>query len=224
MKQVCSPGKARVSKVIAPPRKPKKSAELKKAVIECWDRFLGWKQRGVVLGSAAFVLGTIAVILSTSVLLQGPTTEEANAAEWLSAISTFWGAIATALGAILTAGAVLVAALSYRKQVADRHQELVDKHEAQAIAVTVGYELHPDFTTKYVYFIENGSDAGIYNVRLFAVNDKEQPSLGADVIPAGKRLKFDMAHLRYLAAAEFDDSAGVRWLRDSKGRREQIEE
>lgn len=179
----------------------------------------------LLLIAVTLIVGvTIAVWAETP---RPPAPEEEGKegpAAWLSAWSTFGGAIATALGAILTAGAVLVAALSYRKQVADKHQELLDKYEAQSIAVTVGYELHPDFTTKYVYFVENGSDAGIYKVRLYAVNAKEEPSLEADVIPAGKRLQFDMPYLRYLAAAEFDDSAGVRWLRDSRGRREQIEE
>lgn len=178
------------------------------------------------------LLIAVALIVGVTIAVWGETpqhpapadTGKDGPAAWLSAWSTLGGAIATALGAILTAGAVLVAALSYRKQVADRHQELLDKYEAQSIAITVGYEPHPDFTTKYVYFVENGSDAGIYNVRLYAVNDKEEPSLGADVIPAGKRLQFDMPYLRYVAAAEFDDSAGVRWLRDSKGRREHKEE
>jgi hypothetical protein len=139
-----------------------------------------------------------------------PAPDNSSAADWL-------GAVGTVVGAFLTGGALLVAALSYRKQVADRHQELVDQHRAQAIAVTVGYEKHPDFNNKFIYFVHNGSNAGIYNVRLFAVNDKEEPSNAADVVPPGKRLDFDMPYLRYTAAAEFEDSAGVSWLRDSRG-------
>lgn len=186
--------------------------------------FWAWLIKPVVLAALAIALGLYAVVASGSSMLQGPTSTDApHAADWLSAISTFWGAIATALGAILTAGAVLVAALSYRKQVADRHQELIDRHEAQSIEITVGYELHPDFLNKYIYFIENGSTAGIYNVRLYAVNDRELPSDSADVVTPGKRLRFEMnGPLKYIAAAEFDDSAGIRWLRDSKGLRQQL--
>lgn len=169
-----------------------------------------------------FSLGLIIWVTIAENVTQGrafppPAPDSSNAAEWL-------GAAGTLIAALLTGGALIVAALSYRKQVADRHQELMDKHEAAAIAVTVGYEKHPDFNERYLYFVHNGGSAGIYNVRLFAVNDKQQPSHEADVIPPDGRIDFEMPRLHYLAAAEFDDSAGVRWLRDSKGLREQIEE
>lgn len=170
--------------------------------------FWSWLIRPVVLAASGIGLGCVAIVVSTLALNAG---SEDKTSDWISAFGTLYGAA-------LTGGALLVAALSYRKQVADRHQELVDRHEAQAIAITVGYELHPDFTNKFIYFVHNGSNAGIYNVRLYAVNDKELPSKDADVVPPGKRLEFDMnGPLRFMAAADFDDSANVRWRRDSRG-------
>lgn len=188
--------------------------------------FRKWKHWRVVLASAAIILGTIAIVASISNLIQGPTAAEPpNAAEWLSAISTFWGAVAAALGALLTAGALLIAALSYRKQVADRHK-------AQAVGVTVGSrtEVTPAVSArktingyfpdnkKHFYFVRNDSQLPIYRVELTVGESDDLKSSSREVLAPGDEESFEVSFAPFPAYARFTDSSGVTWRRDSSGR------
>lgn len=89
------------------------------------------------------IAGTIAFVAFVTLQLQGPVAAEpANAAEWLSAISTFWGAVAAAIGAVMTGGALLVAAFTYRHQVEQKSREVEDKRRAQARTVRISVSRH----------------------------------------------------------------------------------
>ncbi|MFF1880573.1 hypothetical protein ACFVVC_03775 [Pseudarthrobacter sp. NPDC058196] len=185
-----------------------------------------WKHWPGVLSSAAIILGIVAVVIFVSGLLQGPTTAEPpNAAEWLSAISTFWGAVATAIGSLLTAGALLIAALSYRKQVADRHK-------AQAVSVTVGSrtEVTPAVSArravsgyfptneKHFYFVRNDSQLPIYRVELRVGESDDLKSSTREVLAPGDEESFEVSFAPFPAYARFTDSSGVTWTRDSSGK------
>lgn len=193
--------------------------------------FRTWKHWPAILGAGAVVLGMIAVISFFSGLLQGPTDPQPpNAAEWLSAISTFWSAIATAVGAVLTAGALLVAAMSYRKQVADRHQELINQHKAQAVSVTVGSrtEIIPAVKArtsisnyfsdkeKHTYFVRNGSQLPIYRVDL-VVGETDAVGSFPDVLPPGEETSCEASSASLPAFVHFTDSSGVAWKRTRSG-------
>lgn len=198
---------------------------MKRTLVKFWR----WKNWPPVLGSAAILLGIIAVVIFLSGLLHGPTAAEPpNAAEWLSAISTFWGAIAAAIGALVTAGALLIAALSYRKQVEDRHK-------AQAVGVTVGSrtekqpavkarvaikDYFPD-REKYIYFVHNGSQLPIYRVEL-VVQDTHSQGSYRDVLAPGAENTLELEFAPLPAFVRFTDSSGVAWKRESFGRLTEI--
>lgn len=189
------------------------------------------KHGGLIAAILAIVLGVFAIVLWGSVLLQGPTAEAPpNAAEWLSAISTFWGAVATAIGAVVTAGALLVAALSYRKQVADKHQELANQHKAQAVGVTVGSrtEIIPAVQArtsianyfsdkeKHTYFVHNGSHLPIYRVAL-VVGETGEAGLFPDILLPGEEATCEASSASLPAFVHFTDSSGVAWKRTRSG-------
>lgn len=194
-------------------------------LIACWN----WKHRPVAISIAAIVVGILAIVTSASSLLQGPTaTEPPNAAEWLSAVSTFWGAVATAIGAVVTAGALLIAALSYRKQVED-------KHKAQAVSVTVGSRTEvtpavsarktingyfPDIE-KHFYFVRNDSQLPIYRVQLVVGHSNPQGKYW-EVLAPGVEDTLELPFAPLLAFVRFTDSSGVAWQRESGGRLTEI--
>jgi hypothetical protein len=139
---------------------------------------------------------------------------EPNAAEWLSAWSTFWGAIAAGIGAVGTVGALWVGALTLRRQVNDKHRE-------QASAITVGAQLiqTPLFEDRYRCFISNGSHLPIYDVQLSANFDDARTSDRVDVLEPGKFLEYHVgiAEQREVLA-QFADSSGNYWMRNSRGK------
>ncbi|TDK27902.1 hypothetical protein E2F48_01955 [Arthrobacter crusticola] len=206
---------------------------LQKTLKGHWSRFLKWKNMALVLGSVAVMLGIIAGVASISALLQGPTAGQANAAEWLSAISTFWGAVATALGAALTGGALLIAALTYQRQVRDRHAELESKRRAQAEAVTV--RIVP-FKPAYVapgtnppdrvqIEVRNDGELAVFGIAA-VVLDRTRREVGQKYFQSILPHTFDS--FRHLADkvdgayATFTDSAGTRWKRWHNGDLEEI--
>ncbi|MFB9654559.1 hypothetical protein [Pseudarthrobacter oxydans] len=171
----------------------------------------------------------VAIITNGTALLQGPMSGgEANAAEWMSAISTFWGAVAAGLGAAVTGGALLVAALTYQRQVADIHAELESKRREQAEAVTV--EIAPyepaarnfgeDRGDKLSIAIRNDSKLAIFGIALVVVdkNRKEPDQRLYDSIAPGRYKHFVQPKERVGGAyAMFTDTAGVRWKRWHNG-------
>lgn len=192
-------------------------------------KLLGNPRQAALVG-AGVILGTIGVLVLVSHLLRGPTAAEPpNAAEWLSAISTFWGAVATAIGAIVTAGALLIAALTYRKQVEDRHK-------AQAVGVTVGSrtvkqpavkarvtinDYFPD-REKHFYFVRNDSQLPIYAVDLVVGEADDLKTSMRAVLAPGDEEAIEVSLAIFTAFAQFTDSSGVAWKRDSSGRLTEI--
>lgn len=182
-----------------------------------------------VLGGAAILLGIIAVVIFLSGLLQGPTAEAPpNAAEWLSAISTFWGAIAAALGAALTGGALLIAALTYQRQVRDRHAELEGKRREQAEAITVEIapyqppvrNLGQDPADSLAIAIRNDSKLAIFGIALVVVDkERREPDQRLyDSIAPGRYKHFVQPTTKVGGAyAMFTDAAGTRWKRWHNG-------
>ncbi|MCP9000358.1 hypothetical protein NFC73_11555 [Pseudarthrobacter sp. RMG13] len=156
---------------------------MKKALVKFWH----WKHWPVILGSAAILLGIVVVVASTSSFMQGPTAvQPPNAAEWLSAISTFWGAIATAVGAIVTAGAVLIAALTYKHQVdeknreaEDRRQQDKEKRRAQARAVRLA--VSPRDGDRFDCDLNNYGDLPVSVVNVVSVNAAGEETARRDV-------------------------------------------
>ncbi|SDP33882.1 hypothetical protein SAMN04487914_108124 [Arthrobacter sp. ok909] len=138
---------------------------------------------------------------------------EPNAAEWLSAWSTFWAAIAAAVGAIGTVGALWVGALTLRRQVNDQHRQ-------QASAVTVGSQpfKRPMHEDRYRCFIMNNSSSPIYNVVLNAQLADQHFRDHTEVLePKGVlQIIVDKTENRRVIA-RFTDSAGNFWLRDNEG-------
>ncbi|MDF9749175.1 hypothetical protein [Arthrobacter sp. ES3-54] len=94
------------------------------------------------------LLSILAIVINGTSLLQGPMSETApNAADWMSAISTFWGAVAGGIGAIGTAGALLIAAFTYKHQVdernrveAERRRKEWDQRSAEARNVAISFD------------------------------------------------------------------------------------
>jgi len=173
------------------------------------------------LGIAAIGVSLPAIVISGSGLLQGATANQApNAAEWLSAISTFWGAIGTAFGALLTGGAVIYAARTYEKQREDRHAELLERRRAQASAVTLS--------------ITNNNGSQWCKVRndsalpIFAMNVVEEDASLTDpvrhylqpILSSNRPFEqvLNDASVEELTFVEFKDAAGVEWKRYGDGR------
>lgn len=196
-----------------------------------WDL----KHRPAVLASAAIIVGIIAVVVSVSNLMQGPrAAEPPNATEWLSAISTFWGAIATAIGAVVTAGALLIAAQTYRRQVADKHQDLLNQHRAQAVSVTLGSRTEkknedrvkrasisisdhvPPEPETHIYFVRNNSPLAIYKVELI-IGESDVRSTDCQVLAPGDEIACESLYSPVPGFARFTDSSGVAWRRDISG-------
>lgn len=169
--------------------------------------FWNWKYRPAALGVAAIILGIVAVISSISAFLQGPTTAEANAAEWLSAISTFWGAIASGLAAIGTAGALLIAAFGYKHQVeekerqeAERRKHAKDKKDAEAKAlrsrarqVSILPKKGERFVSNVLLEVHNGTSSPIRNVMFLCLDSKGTVTgqTFSMALPAGQSLPLE---------------------------------
>lgn len=204
--------------------------------------FWNWKHRPAALGSAAIILGILAVIFSVSALLQGPTAAEPpNAAEWLSAISTFWGAVAAALGAALTGGALLIAALTYQRQIRDRHAELEDKRREeekkrreQAEAVTVTINPYKPIAVnmqrqreRLNILARNDGKLAVYGVTLVAI-DKDgketKQRFFNSILPDAPRGFLHEADSVGGAYTTFTDTAGARWKRWHNGELKEIPE
>ncbi|MGO4860032.1 hypothetical protein [Arthrobacter sp. 2MCAF14] len=177
---------------------------------------------GQKLGIATISVSLPVIVISGSSLLQGATADQApNAAEWLSAISTFWGAIATAFGALLTGGALIYAARTYEKQREDRHAELLERRRSQAVSVSVR-RLTGLLLDQTAVEVVNSSNLAIHNVRIFCLDpdggvlEDGQPYV-QDVLINDFRKEFGEELQFSSAYAEFTDAGGVRWIRTSKG-------
>lgn len=191
-----------------------------------WTAFWNWKPLPEVLAGTAIVLGTVAAVGAGSELLHGPTAKQApHAADWLSAISTFWGAIATGLGAILTGGALAYAARTYEKQRQDRQEELADRRRAQASAVTLMMS-RKEAEHEWDFELRNDSPIPIFSMNVVGV-----ASTGVDTVrhylnpvvsgPQGTYGKGETlpAHsTEEHSYAEFKDAANVEWRRYGDGR------
>jgi hypothetical protein len=176
--------------------------------------FWNWKHLPVGLGSAAILLGAIAIISFLSGLMHGPTSEQpANAAEWLSAISTFWGAVAGAIGAIGTTGALWLGAITFRRQVNDQHR-------AQASAVTVHVSLQGGLDNSHVVQVAISNNLPIYNMELLCLDYKgvQLERFVKHVVTRDFSQYIDDALPLHEAFVTFTDSSGVRWQRWSKGK------
>ncbi|MDQ0078229.1 hypothetical protein [Arthrobacter oryzae] len=194
-------------------------------------RFWHWKHWPVVLGSTAILFGIVAVVASVSNFMQGPTDEKPpNAAEWLSAISTFWGAIATAIGAIVTAGAVLIAALTYKHQVdeknreaEDRRQQAADERSAQARTVKMTKNPGPGSAEMEV-ILHNFSDGHLEAVNVVSVNVEHEETKRhlLETMNPGKerRLAFPLPATGN-SYASFIDAKGLTWKLYFDGRLEE---
>ncbi|MEV7572636.1 hypothetical protein AB0P28_05975 [Pseudarthrobacter sp. NPDC089323] len=171
----------------------------------------------------------LAIITNGTLLLRGPVSDsQPNAADWLSAISTFWGAVAAGLGAALTGGALLIAALTYQRQIRDRHAELEGKRREQAEAVTVeigpsqpqGKNFGEDPKDNLIIAIRNDSQLAIFGIALVVVdkNRKEPDQRLYDSISPGRYKRFIQPASRVDGAyAMFTDTAGTRWKRWHNG-------
>ncbi|WP_026536962.1 hypothetical protein [Arthrobacter sp. 9MFCol3.1] len=179
------------------------------------------RRKTQIIASIAIIFSSIAIISSLSYFMQGPTADAApNAAEWLSAISTFWGVVATALGVVLTGGALLVAALTYSRQVADKHRELEEKRREQAGKVIVRVERQLDGKT--LVDLKNPTNLPIFKLNLYTIGDDglvvdRQPLSQEVVVGDYDGHLFDSCCQVHSAYAEFTDSGGVAWTRTSKG-------
>ncbi|MDI3241541.1 hypothetical protein QK292_08170 [Arthrobacter sp. AL08] len=166
------------------------------------------------LGTAVIGVSIPAIVIFGSSLLQGPTANQApNAAEWLSAISTFWGAIAGAIGAIGTAGALWLGAITFRRQVNDQHR-------AQAAAVTLHVALEGGLDNSHVVQVASSNNLPIYNMELVCL-DSEGGQLDRfvkHVVTREFSQYLDDALPLHEAFVTFTDSSGVRWQRWSKGK------
>ncbi|MET3348996.1 UNVERIFIED_ORG: hypothetical protein ABID57_000665 [Arthrobacter sp. UYEF1] len=206
---------------VAHPGQPRAASRLMSRVKNAALAFWNWKPLPEVLAITAVSLGILAIIGSGSELLQGPTATTApNAAEWLSAISTFWGAIATALAAFLTAGALIIALVTFRRQVADRHRALVQEHQAQATAVSVLVNDVPNLPGSREVVVRNDSPLPIFQVRLVAVGSQGRtPMPGRPrVIPSRGEVPWKLPRQSAASAdVEFKDAAGTKWFRTSDG-------
>jgi hypothetical protein len=176
----------------------------------------------------------LAIIGTGSELLQGPTATQApNAAEWLSAISTFWGAVATAIGAALTGGALLFAAYTYRHQVEEKTRAAQDRRDneakarrAQAAGVSVLTEPSPTHTNSVVMKAYNGSDLPISNVMLTCV-DKQGRVMGQElkqVVAAGAAAELERpSSVVDRVVARFTDAEGRVWRSYVNGEFKEVE-
>lgn len=141
--------------------------------------------------------------------------------DWISAIGQ-------GVGALLTGVAVVVAAATYRGQMADKHDELEDKRkqEAQArsaqaanVNIRIATDLPDD--EKRVDLL-NRSKLPIYNMRLYCIDVEgrlveRQPLVQDVVFDEFSSPQFEAALRLHTAYVEFADSAGVEWVRTSKG-------
>lgn len=155
----------------------------------------------------------IAIIANGTLLLHGPMSDsEPNAADWLSAVSTFWGAIAGGIGAIGTAGALWLGAVTFSRQVRDQHR-------VQASRVIVLMDEGTGKGAGYLSpkaIVKNLSDLPIYKVQLRAAPrdafdnglEKTKPVLMGEwpISIPGKYLETSV-HV------EFQDSGGTTWIR-----------
>lgn len=137
---------------------------------------------------------------------------EPNAAEWLSAWSTFWGAIAAGVGAIGTAGALWLGAVTFRRQVNDQHR-------AQAAAVTVTVQRTRQDSDVLEFSVQNDSSLPIYEVMLIASDrgrDVQQEFVAA--MPPRTASSFQLRDTGFMGCrAAFYDSSGKRWVRHFNG-------
>lgn len=198
-----------------------------------------------VLVTLAITVGAVAIIIVVvvqgSLALQGPSDDKPpNAAEWLSAISTFWGAVAAALGAAVTGGALLIAALTYQRQIRDKHAELEDKRredekkrreQAEAVTVRIGasttgqIDVAEDSVERLWIEIRNDGKLAIFGVALVLITKERREGhqeLYSTILPGESEGWLNTASVVGGAYATFTDGAGTRWKRWHNGDLEEI--
>jgi hypothetical protein len=187
-------------------------------VVEKATAFWNWLKKPSTLAGGAFVLCSAAFVLCTLALNAG---SEDKTSDWISAFGTVFGAV-------ITGGALLVAALTFRKQVADRHQELEDKRQEgerkrreQADKVIVRV-IRGNLDNRVMVDLINSTNLPIYGMKLYVIDDDGQvidrQPLVQDVVAGDYPGHFfEQGNRVHSAYAEFTDSGGVTWIRTSKG-------
>lgn len=160
------------------------------------------------LATIGIIAGATGITISLAILFPHGDPQP-SVTEWISALGTV-------AGAALTGGALLVAALTYRKQVADQHQEAKERHRAQAAAVTVEITASESKSNFVDIVLRNGSSLPIFGAVLVCL-DKKRGELGQkffDTHAAGRTDGFERpARLVGSAYAEFTDQSGAKWKR-----------
>ncbi|MBT8163191.1 hypothetical protein KKI43_22430 [Arthrobacter sp. GN70] len=169
----------------------------------------------VAAATVAIVLGVVAVVIVVSLFMHGATdTAPPNAAEWLSAISTFWGSVAAAIGAIGTAGALWLGAIAYNRQTKDQHR-------SQAATVTVHRGLKDALDGQHTVRIDLANQLPIFNVELICFDPDRgvlETFVKHVVTSQGLVHPVDDALPLHEVSVTFTDSSGIRWTRWSKGK------
>lgn len=180
-------------------------------------RVWSWLIEPVVLATAAIVLASMAFVLCTLALNAG---SEDKTSDWISAFGT-------AFGAALTGGALLIAALTYSRQVADKHRQQAEQHQAQAAAVLLILHKGTMLDGKSAAIVTNRSTLPVYKMELFCrdpegrVLEDGRPYVSpvfVNEFPA----YFDEGVPLYDAYVDFTDQATNRWRRWSDGRLEEL--
>jgi hypothetical protein len=136
----------------------------------------------------------------------------------MSDVTDWIGSLGSAVGAMGTAGALWLGAVVYRRQARDQHR-------SQAAAVSVGSRMDRTPHLQYWHFIENGSQMPIYDIHLHVLKDgrpvfeEGRPvEERAAVLVSTKSIGFMQQEDGIITQAEFSDSSGTRWRRDSTGK------
>lgn len=174
----------------------------------------------LVLTLISVALLTVAALICLNAL--GPHGDpKPSVTDWISAVGQ-------AAGALLTGGAVIYAARTYDKQRQDKHDELEDrrqeeerkrKEQTDKIIVRVERGL-PDGKT--LVDVKNSTNLPIFKMNLYAINVDgrvidAQPLSQEVVVGDYPGHQFENWANVHSAYAEFTDSAGVAWIRTSKG-------
>jgi len=189
---------------------------------------------GQVIVLIVLLVLAITAIVWVSFAVQGETPRPPSREAPVEGPAAWLGGIGSVLSAVVTGGALLIAALTYRRQIRDRHEELLDKRRAaakarreQAEAVTVIIEKnYPG-----VIFLEGDRNtlwAGVRNVGklpifgvTFVLVDKARQEARQEyysmMSPGDTKGLWTEPVLIDGAYATFTDSAGVRWKRWHNG-------